>query len=113
MPMKAKKPCAYPGCPNLVEPGQRYCDKHQAQEWRRESRERREAGTHADYGSRWREISKRYLRDHPRCERCGRPSKVAHHIVSRKQGGSDHPSNLVALCNSCHSKIHAEQGDYF
>jgi len=31
---------------------------------------------------------------------------VAHHIKERLRGGSDHPSNLVALCSICHSRIH-------
>jgi 5-methylcytosine-specific restriction protein A len=107
MPMKPGKPCAYPGCPEIVHGRNRYCDKHQAQEWRRESRERRAAGTHADYGPRWREISKRYLRDHPTCERCGAPAEVVHHLIP-----GDH-SALQSLCRSCHSKVHAERGDYF
>lgn len=28
MPFKAKVPCRHPGCPELVEPGRLYCEKH-------------------------------------------------------------------------------------
>jgi 5-methylcytosine-specific restriction endonuclease McrA len=31
----------------------------------------------------------------------------AHHIVFRTHGGSDAPSNLITLCESCHDALHA------
>lgn len=42
-----------------------------------------------------------------RCERCGglEPLEV-HHKVFRSHGRSDALSNLQALCNTCHAKIH-------
>ena len=30
MPMKPKRPCRYPGCPNLCEDGEQYCPEHKA-----------------------------------------------------------------------------------
>ena len=30
MPRKPKRPCRYPGCPNLCEDGEQYCDGHKA-----------------------------------------------------------------------------------
>jgi 5-methylcytosine-specific restriction endonuclease McrA len=30
-----------------------------------------------------------------------------HHIRSRKAGGSDHPANLLSLCQRCHNEVHA------
>ena len=97
----------------VTDPTRHYCDEHQAQEWKRESARRRAEGTHADYGPLWTKISRAYLRKHPTCARCGRPAEVVHHIIPRDKGGSDRSANLVALCRSCHSKVHAEQGDYF
>ena len=39
------------------------------------------------------------------CQWCGNDyDLVADHIVSRRNGGSHHPSNLQALCQSCNSK---------
>ncbi len=45
----------------------------------------------------------------PICERCSYDKvKVlaAHHIVQRKDGGSDEPENLLLLCPNCHGEIH-------
>lgn len=30
-----------------------------------------------------------------------------HHIRFRSQGGTDHPSNLICLCETCHADLHA------
>jgi len=73
---------------------------------RSERERRKERGTDAHYGQRWEKISKRYLRDHPYCERCGRPSEVVHHIIERADGGTDDYDNLMALCRACHTAIH-------
>ncbi len=48
------------------------------------------------------------VRDSHTCQKC-KATKVplqVHHIVFRSQGGSDRPSNLITLCNNCHSKVH-------
>ncbi len=45
------------------------------------------------------------FRDGGRCLRCGSTSSlVADHIVSRRNGGSHHPSNLQCLCDSCNAR---------
>lgn len=28
MPRKPRRPCRHPGCPNLCEDGEQYCEKH-------------------------------------------------------------------------------------
>jgi hypothetical protein len=40
------------------------------------------------------------------CANCGNQAKHAHHIVPLSIGGTDKLSNLVALCEKCHSLIH-------
>lgn len=44
-------------------------------------------------------------RDRYTCQYCGRkaPDVILHveHVRSRRDGGSDHPSNLVAACRDC------------
>jgi 5-methylcytosine-specific restriction endonuclease McrA len=30
-----------------------------------------------------------------------------HHIVHRKHGGTNDPSNLMPVCSLCHSKLHS------
>jgi 5-methylcytosine-specific restriction endonuclease McrA len=44
------------------------------------------------------------LRDNHRCQNCGGPGNVVDHITPIAQGGSDHPSNLRALCAGCNGK---------
>lgn len=40
-----------------------------------------------------------------KCERCGSTdSLVADHILSRRNGGRHHPSNMQCLCESCNAK---------
>lgn len=51
-------------------------------------------------------------RDGHKCLNCKGKSedKVlnVHHIVPRSEGGSDSPSNLITLCETCHHKHHRE-----
>jgi 5-methylcytosine-specific restriction protein A len=51
-------------------------------------------------------------RDRRRCSSCGRDLRAlpswyteVHHIRSRRDGGSDHPSNLITLCVECHGRL--------
>jgi len=51
-------------------------------------------------------------RDKYTCQECGYNKEnrekrrlSAHHIIPRKEGGIDHPENLVTLCNKCHPKL--------
>lgn len=44
-------------------------------------------------------------RDGGKCRVCGATeSLVADHIVSRRNGGSHHPSNLQCLCQICNAR---------
>ena len=111
MPRLPARACAHRGCTKLVRGrGRRFCDEHQSEEWKRQDAQR---GTAAErgYDSRWREIRDRFLADHPQCARCGKPATVAHHVVRKRASGSDDPSNLLALCASCHSSLHAKSGE--
>ena len=113
MPRLPARPCAHRGCPNLVRGrDRRFCDEHQSEEWKRQDAQR---GTAAErgYGAQWREVRDRFLADHPWCVNCGEPATVAHHVVRRRDGGSDDPDNLIALCKTCHSRLHAESGESF
>ena len=56
---------------------------------------------------RWRAVRRAVLeRDCHRCQRCGialagDQDAHVHHIVPKREGGSDHPTNLRALCAYC------------
>ncbi len=50
-------------------------------------------------------------RDKYACQICGKTGGKleVHHIVFKKQGGSDRMDNLVCLCKDCHEKIHKNE----
>jgi 5-methylcytosine-specific restriction protein A len=56
------------------------------------------------YNARWQQARANYLRDHPRCERCGEPATVVHH---RQPHRGDQKlfwshSNWEPVCKPCH-----------
>jgi len=97
-----------PGCPEPTLPHKARCAKHQ-KEMLQAKRKVRHSKPKVPYGKGWRELSKAILAAYPLCKICGRPSEVVHHIIERKDGGTDDPTNLVALCNRCHSSYHWHQ----
>ncbi len=113
MPRKPKRPCSFPGCPELVEG--RYCEKHQREVDRHYNRHQRDPKTAKRYGRRWRKIRKAFLTAHPLCEECKKqgkftPAEEVHHITPLSEGGTHDYKNLMALCKSCHSRITAKEG---
>lgn len=114
MPNKPKRPCSYPGCPNLTDG--RFCEEHEKLENQRYEKYERDPATKRRYGRAWKRIRERYMNIHPLCERCqkeGRLTKAeqVHHRKPLAEGGDHSEANLMSLCASCHSKIHAERGD--
>lgn len=80
------RPCLT--CGNLSTNGS-YCPIHQPRTGRGSTRQ-------------WRNIRLAVLqRDHYRCQQCGRPANHVDHVIPKARGGTDHPSNLQALCASC------------
>lgn len=97
-PMRAARVCSKPGCPELAHGGGSMCAAHaRAMDLAR--------GTPVErgYGAAWRRISHAFLTAHPVCV-CGKPSQHTDHIIAKRNGGTDDPSNLQALCHSCHSR---------
>ena len=84
MPKKPKVPCRHPGCPELVEPGAKYCEKHKPLH----PEENRGASARG-YGRAWQKARKQYLSTHPLCVMCmkeGRYRKatVVDHVVPHR-----------------------------
>lgn len=107
MPRKPKRPCRYPGCPNLTDGD--YC-KEQARAME-QHHEKFQRGYSAGkrYGRAWTRIRHRYANKHPLCEIClkeGRykPVEEVHHILPLAEGGTHDESNLMSLCRSCREK---------
>jgi ATP-dependent DNA helicase RecQ len=59
----------------------------------------------------WSEVRRIVLtRDNFTCRECGhaadRKHLDVHHLMPRSFGGTDHPTNLVTLCDGCHAAYH-------
>ena len=107
MPYKNPKPCKYPGCPGLTSGS--YCEMHSAHVKRNYNQHIRPVDTNKIYGRRWHTIRDLYISRHPICEQCllaGRyvPVDEVHHKLPVDQGGTHSEDNLMALCQSCHTK---------
>ncbi len=102
MPRKPKRPCRYPGCPNLSDGV--YCDVHRVLFARENAASR-------GYGSQWRTARARFLRSHPLCAECMKqgnltPATVVDHIIPHRGDMKLFwdESNWQALCESCHNQ---------
>lgn len=113
MPSKAKKPCRYPGCPNLTD--QTYCEAHRKTAQAEYNRHTRDPESNKMYGRSWRKVRDAYVKIHPICEDCEREGRIVpvyevHHLIPKKRGGTDDFDNLISLCKSCHQKRDIELG---
>ena len=108
MPKKSNKICSYPCCAAIVADNTTRCVKHKHQRQVR----------HRVYDSqRWKKFRINFLSLHPICVKCeekDHPIITAateiHHIIAPWDGGGlMDDDNLMALCNSCHSKITANE----
>lgn len=114
MPQKPKRPCSYPGCPKLCD-GQ-YCEDHRVMQRRNYDKYERSPHINKTYGRAWKRIRDKYVKEHPLCEMCladGKltPVEEVHHILPISKGGTHARSNLMSLCQSCHTKLHHDLGD--
>lgn len=118
MPTRPKKPCAYPGCPNLT--NEKYCEVHKKCAEAEYDRSLNNRSSDRFYTSpQWRKKRADFLIEHPFCEECrkqGRLTKaqMVDHIKPIKQGGAlleDY--NLQALCNRCHSRKSIIEGSRY
>lgn len=78
---------------------------------RDKAKPKRRASSHRRmYGRAWRKLRESVLaRDNNTCVACGTVSGGGlglhvDHIISRRSGGKDLPSNLQTLCASCHMR---------
>lgn len=103
MPNSPLKPCAYPGCPNLVRSG--YCDVHRQQP----AAYVRDPERQHLYDRAWQRRRRIQLADHPWCEDCLAKgiytSATDVHHEQRHEGDRDvfMRSPLKSLCHACHS----------
>ena len=122
MPRKPKRPCSYPGCPNLTD-GQ-YCKEHEAAARRQYNKYERSADVNKKYGRAWKRIRDRYAAAHPLCEMCLKEGKTTiaedvHHIESfmstddpmRRMALAYDYENLMSICKMHHQMIHNKSNE--
>lgn len=107
------KPCKAFGCAGLVTSKAQlgYCDDHAGQRtksnWQKRSDEPGSTAKRG-YGTEWKKLRVVILkRDKYLCQECKRNGLVKRgnhvdHVISKALGGTDEPSNLQVLCESCH-----------
>lgn len=107
MPKAPKRPCRFPGCPNLCDEGV-YCAKHKQKDAREQWRGSAAA---RGYDGRWQKARKAYLSAHPVCVEClkgGRveAATVVDHIQPHRgdQRLFWDTNNWQALCKRCHDQ---------
>ena len=106
MPMTPRRPCRFPGCPNLCDSGV-YCRDHLQY-----STDRIRGGADArGYDSAWRKARKAYLEEHPLCEECRKngkltPASVIDHIIPHRGDKKLFwdETNWQPLCKDCHDR---------
>lgn len=106
MPTAALRPCAAPGCPQLVAHGR--CETH-ARAAQQAYESTRLSPSTRGYDHNWRKLRLMVLREEPLCRTCSEagltvPATDVDHIVSLRKGGTNLRSNLQSLCHPCHSK---------
>ncbi len=128
--MALMKLCAWPGCRAQIPYEQKYCLAHVAAGELREKKRREEAearrykrcGSAASrgYSYKWREVSKKFLTQHPLCVVCERQGVVkaatcVDHIIPHRgdQKLFWDQANWQSLCQECHSRKTAAQDGGF
>ena len=114
VPSKPKRPCSHPGCPRLT--NGRFCEEHAKAEAKRYEKYDRDPDTRRRYGRAWKRIRDSYVSQHPLCELCLKEGKLVdteevHHKKPLGEGGTHARDNLIALCKTCHARLHAARGD--
>ena len=107
MPSRPRKPCSYPGCPELTIAGS-YCTSHQTAVTHQYDESRNPEHVAFYRSAPWLRIRERRLREFPICELCHRA--ISRHVHHRKKLSDrwdlrlDY-ANLQAACHPCHSRL--------
>lgn len=59
----------------------------------------------------WAKIRASWLRAHPRCAECDAPAVTVDHVIARAFGGGEGGHNYQSLCDPCHKRKTAAEGN--
>lgn len=117
MALEPLKPCAAPGCPELVR-GRGRCPMHEGVA--RDAERVRSAEKSKLYNSTWRRLAKAFLARNPFCRACSREgvlemAAAVDHVTPHKgdQALFWDEANWQPLCASCHSRKTASEDGGF
>jgi len=102
----AFRPCAQPGCPELVEAGR--CQAHQ-----RTKEARRGNSAERGYDSDWKRFREWFVRRHPLCaDCCIKKTTDVHHVKKLAEFPELRlaESNCMGLCHECHA-VRTQRGE--
>lgn len=114
MPYQLKKPCSFPSCPELVAPGDSYCERHKTKvNYNRNKlydEEKRNPKSYKFYSSvAWKKLRKIKLSKDPLCEYClekdfTRIATEVDHVIPISVDWSRKLvlDNLKSACHRCH-----------
>ncbi len=112
--MLFKKMCNYHNCKELIDIGQKYCEKHSTT--KREYSSTRLNFRQRGYDTRYDKVSAIHKKEHPLCETCLKdnhvsPVEITHHPIPtqlcRTIGREDliiDKDNMASRCRPCHGK---------
>lgn len=118
--MKPKKRCNKPGCRELIDYDQKYCEKHRGygdKEYNRQVRWNKDNEKYARFynSTEWKKLRRSYILAHPLCERCLaegviRQADVVHHVIPIRQDYSKRLdwNNLESICHYHHNLEHSD-----
>ena len=116
MPRRPKRPCGYPGCPELTDGS--YCEKHQKEVYSHYNKYRRNPESKRRYGRAWKRIRDRYIAKEPFCELCKANGRMVlaeevHHIKPLSEINEEYEvdpiNDLIPVCPNCHAMLHRQQ----
>ena len=101
-----KTACNWPGCPEAIKAGDRYCKEHWKAYYQQQDK-RRGKTKERGYGGRWQKIRKKVLADEPFCRECQNIGKITEaNVVHHIDGDvwNIKTENLEPLCKGCHDR---------
>lgn len=113
---KPNRPCKKNGCPNFSMRGYSFCEMHQKISWKKNQIEREDDDSFYR-SSVWLSLRSKHLRDEPLCRGCKKLDRVTaasmvDHILPIRDGGEQlDENNLQSLCESCHARKRAREGN--